>query len=112
MRIRHLLPTFALASAACASRPAPVSLTETANCPFRVVTTVSNRRAVPYDVYYQDGARTAVVLGEVAAGSTQTFTIPGEGRGRVFLRGRGGGYVSERPGNPVHTIEIRMHCAG
>jgi hypothetical protein len=75
-----------------------------------MLATVSNRRNAPFDVYYQDAARPATIIGEIAASSTQTFTIPGDGRGRIFLRGAGG-YVSERPGSPVPDIDIRLHCA-
>lgn len=76
-----------------------------------MLATVSNRRNVGFDVYYQEPSRPATIVGEVAPSSTVTFTLPGEGRGRVFLRGPGGGYVSERPGNPVPDIDIRLHCA-
>ena len=76
-----------------------------------MMATVSNRRNVSFDVYYQEATRPATIVGEVASGSTQTFTLPGEGRGRVYLGGPGGAYVSERPGNPLPDIDIRLHCA-
>ena len=76
-----------------------------------MLATVANRRNTAFDVYYQEASRPAVIVGEVAAFNTQTFTLPGEGRGRVYLRGPGGGYVSERPGNPLPDIDIRLHCA-
>jgi hypothetical protein len=76
-----------------------------------MMATVSNRRNVGFDVYYQEGSRPATILGEVAPATTLTFTLPDEGRGRVYLRSAGGGYVSERPGNPIPDIDIRLFCA-
>jgi hypothetical protein len=71
-----------------------------------MLATISNRRNINLDVYYQKGGQPATIIGEISAGSTQTFTLPNEGRGGVFLRG-----VRERPGSPQPDIDIRMHCA-
>ena len=96
---------------ACSSRSTPATANAPLDCPNRMMATVANRRNVGFDVYYQEGSRPATIVGEVAAGSTQTYTLPGEGRGRVYLRGPGGGYVSERPGNPIPDLDIRLFCA-
>jgi len=120
MRIRFSVPTsptigsVALLAAviACSSRSAPATTAERVDCPNRMMATVANRRNVSFDVYYQEGNRPATIVGEVAPATTLTFTLPSEGRGRVYLRSAGGGYVSERPGNPMPDIDIRLFCAG
>lgn len=95
----------------CSARSAPATAAARLDCPNRMMATVANRRNVSFDVYYQEGSRPATIVGEVAPATTQTFTLPGEGRGRVYLRSAGGGYVSERPGNPIPDIDIRLFCA-
>ena len=105
-----------LSTLACSARTPPAAtLSSPANCPNRVVATVSNPRAVTYDVYYQDPARPAVIIGEVSPGSTVTFPLPGEGRGRVYVRRPTGDLTPERtgsPGRPLPEIRIRIHCEG
>ena len=99
---------FALPLTACASKPAPVSTSPLSQCPFNVVATVGNSGNRSYDVYYYEGAKRSI-LGEIAAGSTVTYQLPGEGRGSVRLFGAqadGGGMPNER------QVRIRIHCAG
>ena len=120
MRPAHLPTAAALILAACSSHPSPSPATGATpdsplSCPYRVLATVSNPRAVIYDVYYQDIGRPASIIGEVAPGSTVTFPIPGEGRGRVYVRRPQGDITPERTGNPgvpLPDIRIRMHCDG
>jgi len=98
----------ALSLAACASKPAQVSTNPLAQCPFNVVATVRNQSNRNYDVYYYAGTQRQM-LGQINAGSTVTYTLPGEGRGSVRLFGAqadGGGRPTER------TYDIRVHCAG
>ena len=100
-----------LAGFACSGKASPSTTDPRVNCQTRVLATISNRRNVAFDVYYQEGNRPRTIIGEVAPSSTVTLTVPGLGTGRVTLGGRGG-YVSERPGNPVPDVDIRLHCAG
>ena len=113
MRALPALPALLVVVFACSPRSTPATADARLDCPNRMLATVANRRNVGFDVYYQEATRPAAIVGEVAAGSTQTFTLPNEGRGRVFLRGSGpgGGYINERPGNPIPDIDIRLHCA-
>jgi hypothetical protein len=100
---------------ACATRAGTANTASPVNCPYNVLATVSNPRAVMYDVYYQDPARPPVIIGEVSPGSTVTFPLPGEGRGRVYVRRPPGDTTPERAGNPglpLPDIRIRIHCAG
>src|SRR5688572_33336958 len=85
MRIRVIAAaTLTAASAACASKPAPVSTSPLAQCPFKVMATVGNSGSRSYDIYYYEATK-RTILGEIAGGSTMTFQLPGEGRGSVRL---------------------------
>ena len=108
--MKTLVAAIAATLLACSARsPAPTS-DPLASCSFNVSATVSNRRSVDYDIYYQEGTKPPINLGEAPAMTTLTFNLPGEGRGRVYLRSRSGAQVSPRPGNPVSDIDIRTHC--
>ena len=110
--MRPLLTLF-LASPlfACAARAPAAS--QLAQCPFRVQATITNTRPIPYDVYYLDRGRPAVVLGEIHPGSTVTFQVPGEGRGTIRLQ-RPAGDLRSIPftGRPLPDMRVRTHCAG
>ena len=109
MRFRELASlVFVLPLTACASKPPAVSTSALSQCPFKVVATVGNQSNRSYDVYYYEGTKRQI-LGEIAAGSTATFPLPGEGRGSVRLFGSqvdGGGRPNER------ATSIRIHCEG
>ena len=111
MRIHVAIAALLGTATACASNPAPVSTSPLAQCPFNVVATVRNPLNRTYDIYYQDGRR-RTMLGEIAAGSTTTYTLPGEGRGYISVfaaKADGGGRArTDRMGG----VQIRMHCAG
>jgi hypothetical protein len=112
MRAATIASAAVLAAAiACSTRSTPATANVHLDCPNRMLVTVANRRNVGFDVYYRDATRPSTIVGEVAPRSTQTFTLPGDGRGSVYLGGPGGGYLSERPGSPVPDIDIRLHCA-
>ena len=99
------------ALAGCASRPAPSS---TAACQGRILATVTNSHAVSYDVYYAD-SRGSTILGEVRAGSTAVYTLPGSGQGQVWYQraaGDGGASLRGSGGQVAGTVRIRKHCAG
>ena len=114
MRIKSVAGSaVALAMMACASRPAPVATAPLAQCPNRVVATVSNPQSVTYDLYFHDRVRSATIIGEIPPGSTMTFPLPGEGVGYVYLRrptGDGGGMPSNTRIAP--EVRIRVHCSG
>jgi hypothetical protein len=101
----------ALALNACASKQPAVSTSPLAACPFNVLATVRNPTNNKWDVYYQDG-KTRTLLGEIAAGSTQTYTLPGEGRGYVSLRGGSGPTAGRARTDRVGGAQVRTHCAG
>ena len=112
MRIAAVVTSgLTLALTACASKPAPVSTSALAACPFNVLATVRNPTSNKWDVYYQDGRR-RTLLGEIAAGSTQTYTLPGEGRGYVSLRGGAGDTAGRARTDRVGGVQVRTHCAG
>ena len=100
-----------LALHACASKPAPVSTSPLAQCPYKVVATVSNPTNRNYDVYYQDG-RTRSMLGEIVAGGTNTFPLPGEGRGYVSAFGSQADGGGRAPSTATRGVRIRVHCEG
>ena len=107
--MRTWIAASALVLNACASKPAPVSTSPLAQCPFNVVATIRNQSNRSYDVYYYYEGSWREMLGQINAGSTMTYTLPGEGRGSVRLfgaQGDGGGRPSDR------TYDIRVHCAG
>ena len=114
--MRTLAALIILSTVACASRSGPaVAGSSPVNCPYRVLATVSNPRLVNYDVYYLDAARPATIIGEVSPGSTVTFQLPGEGRGRVYVRRPAADIGSENIGSngrPLPDIRIRIHCEG
>lgn len=113
MRIPGVLPLTLVALGGCASQPARTSANPATDCPGRVLATVANPRPLAYDVHYVDG-RGDTIIGEVAPGSTVTFPIPGEGRGRVYVRGSPiapGTSVVGRAGQPLQEVRIRMHCS-
>ena len=111
MRIQIALVGLVGAITACASKPAPVSTSPLAACPFNVLATVRNATNYKWDVYYQDGkART--MLGEIAAGSTQTYSLPGEGRGYVSLRAGSGPTAGRARTDRAGGAQVRSHCAG
>lgn len=108
---RLIILALAAPTLACAARaPAASSL---AQCPFRVQATITNPRPIDYDVYYRDPGQPAVVLGEVRAGSTVTFQLPGEGRGTIRLqRPAGDQQIIPFTGRRLPDMRIRTHCAG
>ena len=96
MRIPLLATTLAtsVTLAACAASPSASPETQpVASCDRGVVATVSNQTGNQYDVMYQT-VRSEIVLGEAGPNSTVTFSLPGDGQGRVYLRtgitGQGG----------------------
>lgn len=96
MRIPLLATTLAtsVTLAACAASPSASPETQpVASCDRGVVATVSNQTGNQYDVMYQT-VRSEIVLGESGPNSTVTFSLPGDGQGRVYLRtgitGQGG----------------------
>lgn len=114
---RHAWPilTVLLATTACAAKATPDSSTSAAaDCPYRVVATVTNTRAVTYDVYYMEPGKPETIIGEVSPGRTVTFQLPGEGKGRVGVRRPRTDTGSENIGRvgPLPEIRIRIHCSG
>jgi len=104
-----------VALAACASQPSAVNTPEVAQCTKGVVATVSNPRAVMYDVYYTPPGKSASIIGEVSPGSTVSFPLPDEGLGRVSVQRPRSDITSENqgnPGRPLGEIRIRVHCTG
>jgi hypothetical protein len=108
--MKPMMAALAATLFACSARSSSPASDPRVSCPFNASATVSNRRNVDFDIYYQEGTKPAINIGEAPAMTTLTFKLPGEGRGRVYLQGRSGGYVSPRPGNPVSDIDIRTHC--
>jgi hypothetical protein len=111
MRVFTAGSAIVVAALACSTAPKPTTADSRLDCPGRLLATVTNRMTVGLDVYYQERARPAAIVGEIAPSSTQTFPLRNDATGFVTLRGPGGGYVVERPGSPNPQIDIRMHCA-
>ena len=106
MRLSLALSSLSLA---CASTPQPAATTNPAlQCPGSVQVTVSNSDNGDADVYYYEGNRPRTMLGEVAAGRTVTFHLPGEGLGSVRLEQRSGSRVAVS--NSRKESQIRIHC--
>lgn len=109
------IPLALLATTACAAKASPDSVTSAAaDCPYRVVATVTNPRAVTYDVYYMEAGKPETIIGEISPGRTVTFPLPGEGKGRVGVRRPRTDIGSENTGRmgPPQEIRIRIHCSG
>jgi hypothetical protein len=100
----------ALCALACSSAtPTRSTAVTPENCPTGIASTVSNQSNISYDVYFQNG-RGSTILGEINAGSTVTFTHPGDGRGRVTLRVRDRGGMPRTDGRS--GVRVRTHCVG
>jgi len=95
-------------SVSCSSGPAPVTASEQLSCSNGTLATVSNLRTVSYDVLYQEGRKAATMIGDVPAGTTTTFSLPGTGQGRVYGRARNG-YIPRN--RAISDFRIRVHCA-
>ena len=108
----RILLALALITAACSSKSTAVNSSPLAQCPNNVAATVRNSLNRSFDVYYTDG-RARTMLGEVAAGSSNTFRLPGVGRGyvSVSLPQADGGDGVRTNGNGS-GVQIRVHCVG